>query len=62
MCPHEGCELELANKYSLKKHIKLKHNPKRQYPFSCEDCKLGFHRKRQLLQHIYVHTGTLPYK
>ncbi|KAF2884095.1 hypothetical protein ILUMI_22063 [Ignelater luminosus] len=62
VCPYEGCVLELANKYSLKKHIKIKHNPDRQYPFTCDECKQGFHRKRQLLQHSYIHNGVLPYK
>jgi len=61
-CPVEGCYLELANKYSLKKHLKRKHNPERNYPFNCEECQQGFHKKRQLLQHSYVHTGVLPFK
>lgn len=56
-CPVDSCYLELANKYSLKKHIKRKHNPDRIYPFSCETCNQGFHRKKHLLHHIYTHTG-----
>ncbi|KAF5302224.1 hypothetical protein FQA39_LY10263 [Lamprigera yunnana] len=61
-CPTEGCNLELANKYSLKKHMKRKHNSEREYPFTCETCNQGFTRKKRLLQHSFTHTGEYPFE
>ncbi|XP_044255992.1 zinc finger protein 62 homolog [Tribolium madens] len=59
ICEVPGCGLVLANKYSLKKHCTRKHNS--QYPFKCGECDQGFHRKKQLQQHAYIHTGEAPF-
>jgi general transcription factor IIIA len=60
VCDFEGCGTVLANKYSLKKHISRMHNPEI-YPFKCNECSQGFHRKRQLQEHSYLHTGEPAY-
>lgn len=60
-CPIADCYLELANKYSLKKHIKRKHGGE-YYQFSCDFCKQGFHKKKQLLNHVHVHTGVASWQ
>ncbi|GJQ77426.1 hypothetical protein Trydic_g20824 [Trypoxylus dichotomus] len=61
-CSVTGCNRELANKSCLKKHIYRWHNPNRIYPFMCNECPQGFYRKKQLQQHVYLHTGQLPYR
>ncbi|EFA02279.2 transcription factor IIIA [Tribolium castaneum] len=56
VCEVPGCGLVLANKYSLKKHCARKHNSEL-YRFKCGECNQGFHRKKLLQQHAYIHTG-----
>lgn len=62
MCTIDGCEQELANKSSLKKHVDRWHNPQRIYPFMCSECQQGFYRKQNLQEHSYLHTGELPFR
>ncbi|KAG5880071.1 hypothetical protein JTB14_034702 [Gonioctena quinquepunctata] len=60
-CDIKGCGLILSNKYSLKKHKNRAHNDSA-FAFNCGICSQGFHRKRQLRQHIFLHNGETPFK
>ncbi|KAB0798964.1 hypothetical protein PPYR_06850 [Photinus pyralis] len=61
-CPIPGCYLQLSNHSNLKRHIKRKHSSNDHYQFHCDYCKQGFHRKRQLLNHIHLHTGVASFQ
>lgn len=61
-CPNEECNLQLANRGSLKKHMDRKHNPNRVYKYNCDLCTKGFHTCTQLARHRFEHTGIHPLK
>lgn len=61
-CTAKDCNLWLGNAISLRRHIHRMHNSDRKYPFTCKECKEGFHKKRLLQKHTYIHTGELPFK
>lgn len=55
------CNLICSNKYSFKKHFNNKHNI-RELQFKCTYCSHGFKKKRQLSEHMCIHTGEMPYR
>ncbi|XP_018579459.1 transcription factor IIIA [Anoplophora glabripennis] len=56
MCTVSGCGLVFNNKYSLKKHTNQHHNISNSL-FKCALCLQEFKKKRQLKNHLYLHTG-----
>ncbi|XP_030759766.1 zinc finger protein 836-like isoform X2 [Sitophilus oryzae] len=60
-CTVEGCRKYLANKDSLKKHIRVVHSDKR-LQFVCTDCPKRFKTITQLHFHMIGHGKDVPYK
>lgn len=54
------CGLVFSNKYNFKKHLS-KHS-ECEFPFNCSQCTKGFRKKRQLSEHMCIHSGEYPYK
>lgn len=54
------CGLVFSNKYNFKRHLS-KHN-ECEFPFNCIQCSKGFKKKRQLSEHMCIHSGEYPYK
>ncbi|KAJ8966468.1 hypothetical protein NQ317_011455 [Molorchus minor] len=59
-CNVKDCGLVFNNKYSLKKHYNRIHITAN-YPFQCPQCPEGFKKQWELFEHIYSHTGELPF-
>lgn len=60
LCAYQNCSKLYPNKYSLLRHIEIKHNKSRR--FKCNTCKKTLSSKQALSEHSFIHTNLKPYK
>lgn len=59
-CAVEGCMKEYYNKFNLKRHISICHL--KSNLFICNTCGVALVCKKNLREHMFIHSGIKPYK
>lgn len=54
------CGISCSNKYNFKKHFSAHHAS--DLPYKCSQCTKEFKKKKQLLEHMCIHSGEHPYR
>jgi len=66
-CPNDNCEVTFNSISAMHKHRRTFHSneitPKKaKKEYVCSECDFSFGKHHLLTQHMYVHTGILPFK
>lgn len=59
-CTYPGCTDKLKTLPNLKRHIKRRHESNKEM-YSCQQCEAKFTRNWKLKEHMFEHTGVLPF-
>ena len=64
-CPHDDCDIKFTSTSAMHKHRRTFHlegvPEKAKKEYACSECDVSFSKRHLLTQHMYEHTGVLPF-